>query len=69
MILSSYTILGVLAFLKSNPSGVNTFGELLGIDDSLKIVTVGWIVIAVTFLALTGVMSEPAVVAILSGTT
>lgn len=67
MILGSYTILGVVAFWKSTPKGVETFREILG-SGALKIITVGWIVIAVAFLALTKVMSESAVVAILSGT-
>lgn len=67
MLIGSYTIIGVAAFLKSNGNGVKTFGELLGFEGSLKIITVGWIVIAIAFLALAGVINEPAVVAIMSG--
>ncbi len=68
MILGSYTILGVVAFWKSNPQGIETFGGLLGRNGWLKIITVGWIVIAVAFLALAKIVGEPGVVAILSGT-
>lgn len=67
MIIGSFTIICVVALWNSNENGGKVFGELLGFEGSLKIITVGWIVIAVTFLALAGIINEPAVVAIMSG--
>jgi hypothetical protein len=65
LILACYTILGVVAF---RHGCADTFSQLLGRSGALKVITVGWIIIATTFLGLAGVFKEAAVVAILSGT-
>ncbi len=65
LLLACYTILGVVAFRRGC---ADTFSLLLERSGALKVITVGWIVIATTFLGLAGVFKEAAVVAILSGT-
>ena len=65
LLVACYTILGVVAFKRGC---ADTFGLLLERGGVLKVIAVGWIIIATTFLGLAGVFKEAAVVAILSGT-
>jgi hypothetical protein len=62
-----FTVVGGIAFWKTNTGGAKTFTLFLQRGDALRIMTVGGIVVAATFLALAGVLDGAAVAAILSG--
>lgn len=68
LLIASFTIVGIIAFRSTKQDAAEKFIRLFERSDPLRIITVGWIVIAATLLALTGVIKETAVVAILSGT-
>lgn len=62
-----FTIVGGIAFWKTNTGGAKTFTLFLQRGDALRIMTVGGIVVAATFLALAGILEGAAVASILSG--
>lgn len=64
---AGFTVVGVVAFIKTETGQAKSFTLLFKRGDFLKLLAVAGIVMAVFFLALAGVLSEAAVVAVLSG--
>ncbi len=63
----AFTIVGGIAFWRTEKGGAKTFTLFIQRGDALRILTVVLIVIAASFLALAHVIEGTAVVAILSG--
>ncbi|HEX7314366.1 MAG TPA: hypothetical protein VF297_10610 [Pyrinomonadaceae bacterium] len=67
IVIASFTIIGAIAFWRTKQGAAEIFSRLFERSDAIRVLTVGGIVIAATFLALVGIIKESAVVAILSG--
>jgi hypothetical protein len=64
---AGFTIVGAIAFWKTDKGAAKTFTLFFQRGDGLRMLTVGAIVVGVIFLALAGTIKEASVVAILSG--
>jgi len=66
-IMGGFTIVGAIAFWKTEKGGAKTFTMFFQRGVALRMLTVGAIVVGAIFLALAGTIKESSVVAILSG--
>src|SRR3982750_2357360 len=64
---AGFTIVGAIAFWKTEKGAAKTFILFFQRGDALRMLTVGAIVVGAIFLALAGTIKESSVVAILSG--
>jgi hypothetical protein len=67
ILVAGFTVVGAIAFWKTETGGATTFTSFFQRGDALRMITVGGIVIAATFLGLAKIVEGTAVVAILSG--